>query len=36
MSPRLNRISVLEQVPIFEGGDVRRTLEDLVILGRGL
>ena len=36
MSPRLNRISVLEQVPIFEGGDVRRTLEDLAILGRGL
>ena len=36
MSPRLNRISVLEQVPLFEGGDVRRTLGDLVRLGRGL
>ena len=36
MSPRLSRISVLEQVPLFEGGDVRRTLEDLVHLGRGL
>jgi len=36
MSPRLSRISVLEQVPLFEGGDVRRTLGDLVRLGRGL
>ena len=36
MSPRLSRISVLEQVPLFEGGDARRTLEDLVVLGRGL
>ena len=36
MSPRLSRISVLEQVPLFEGGEVRRTLEDLVRLGRGL
>ena len=36
MSTRLSRISVLEQVPLFEGGDVRRTLEDLVHLGRGL
>ena len=36
MSPRLSRISVLEQVPLFEGGDVRRTLGDLVCLGRGL
>ena len=36
MSPRLSRISVLEQVPLFEGGDVRQTLEDLVVLGRGL
>ncbi len=34
MSPRLSRISVLEQVPLFEGGDVRRTLGDLVRLGR--
>ena len=36
MSPRLSRISVLEQVPLFEGGDVRQTLGDLVRLGRGL
>ena len=36
MSPRLSRISVLEQVPLFEGGDVRQTLGDLVHLGRGL
>lgn len=36
MSPRLSRISVLEQVPLFEGGQARRTLEDLVRLGRGL
>ena len=36
MSPRLSRISVLEQVPLFEGGDVRRTLGDLIRLGRGL
>ena len=36
MSPRLSRISVLEQVPLFEGGEARRTLEDLVRLGRGL
>ncbi|WP_167145499.1 MsnO8 family LLM class oxidoreductase [Actinomyces sp. ZJ308] len=36
MSPRLSRISALEQVPLFEGGDTRRTLEDLVVLGRGL
>ena len=36
MSPHLSRISVLEQVPLFEGGDARRTLEDLVVLGRGL
>ena len=36
MSPRLSRISVLEQIPLFEGGDVRRTLGDLVRLGRGL
>ena len=36
MSPCLSRISVLEQVPLFEGGEVRRTLEDLVRLGRGL
>ena len=36
MSPCLSRISVLEQVPLFEGGEARRTLEDLVRLGRGL
>ena len=36
MSPRLSRISVLEQVPLFEGGQARRTLGDLVRLGRGL
>ena len=36
MSPRLSRISVLEQVPLFEGGETRQTLEDLVVLGRGL
>ena len=36
MSPRLSRISVLEQVPLFEGGEARQTLEDLVRLGRGL
>ena len=36
MSPRLSRISVLEQVPLFEGGETRQTLEDLVRLGRGL
>ena len=36
MSPRLSRISVLEQVPLFEGGNVRQTLGDLVRLGRGL
>ena len=36
MSPRLSRISVLEQVPLFEEGDVRQTLGDLVRLGRGL
>ena len=36
MSPRLSRISVLEQVPLFEGGEGRQTLEDLVRLGRGL
>ena len=36
MSPCLSRISVLEQVPLFEGGEARRTLEDLVCLGRGL
>ena len=36
MSPRLSRISVLEQVPLFEGGEARRTLKDLVRLGRGL
>ena len=36
MSPRLSRISVLEQVPLFEGGDVRQTLGDLVRMGRGL
>ena len=36
MSPRLSRISVLEQVPLFEGGDVRQTLGNLVRLGRGL
>ena len=36
MSPCLSRISVLEQVPLFEGGGARRTLEDLVRLGRGL
>jgi len=36
MSTRLSRLSALEQVPLFEGGDVRQTLEDLVVLGRGL
>ena len=36
MSPCLSRISVLEQVPLFEGGGARRTLEDLVRLGCGL
>ena len=36
MSPRLSRISVLEQVPLFEGGETRQTREDLVRLGRGL
>ena len=36
MSPCLSRISVLEQVPLFEGGEARRTLEDLVRLGCGL
>ena len=36
MSPCLSRISVLEQVPLFEGGEARRTLKDLVRLGRGL
>lgn len=36
MSTRLSRLSALEQVPLFEGGDVRQTLEDLVVLGCGL
>ena len=36
MSTRLSRLSALEQVPLFEGGDVRQTLEDLVVLVRGL
>lgn len=36
MGPRLSRLSALEQVPLFEGGDARQTLEDLVVLGRGL
>ena len=36
MSPCLSRICVLEQVPLFEGGGARRSLEVLVRLGCGL